>query len=209
MPHSGPRTEKDNLIRRHTRSSAVGTVTGGVFTRTSGRAQRPDFRRYPDSGGQGPEADLGGTGTEPNPQIHTLTPNTVSAAAGPITVTVDGFAFRPSSVVEINQIAQTTTYVSGTRLTISFNPTVAATVQFTVRDGEGESNSVPFVVGAIAGDPAPDASWTKPNIVQWLRDRGVDMSPGAEGHFTKDELLAIVSAYLEEDDETLATLLGQ
>lgn len=171
--------------------------------------QRPDFRRYPDSGGQGPEANLGGVGTEPNPQINLLTPNTVSAAAGPITVTVDGFGFRPSSVVEINGVAQATTYVNGTRLTISYNPTVAATVQFTVRDGLGESNSVPFIVGAVQEDPAPDATWTKFNIVQWLRDHGVDLAPAAEANFTKDELLEIVAAYLSEDDETLATLLGQ
>lgn len=91
----------------------------------------------------------------PDPQITTLTPNTVSAAAGPTTVTVTGTNFDEDSVVEINQAAQTTTYVSPTSLTVSYDPTVAGTVQFTVRNtSDEESNSVPFVVGALAATQA-------------------------------------------------------
>jgi hypothetical protein len=83
-----------------------------------------------------------------DPHISTLTPNTVAASAGPVTVTVTGTNFSAASVVEVNQAAQVTAYVSPTVLTISYDPTVAATVMFTVRDGAQESNSVPFVVTA-------------------------------------------------------------
>jgi hypothetical protein len=85
----------------------------------------------------------------PDPQITTLTPNTGSAAAGPITVTVTGTDFDASSVVEIQQVAQPTTYVSATQLTVSYDPTAAGTVMFTVRRGSQESNSVPFVATAL------------------------------------------------------------
>lgn len=90
---------------------------------------------------------------EPNPRITSLSPNTGSAAAGAIVVTVNGQNFTAASVVEINQAAQATTFVSATRLTVSYDPTAAGAVEFTVRDGEGESNSVTFTVGAEVFDP--------------------------------------------------------
>ena len=90
-----------------------------------------------------------------DPHIDTLSPSTVSAAAGPTTVTVAGTNFEAGSVVEINQAAQTTTFVSPTSLTVSYDPSVAGTVGFTVRNpNDEESNSVPFVVGALAGTQA-------------------------------------------------------
>lgn len=91
---------------------------------------------------------------EPDPRITALTPNTMGAAGGAATITVTGSGFTPTSVVEINQAAQTTTYVSATSLTVSYNPSVAGPVSFTVREGEGESNSFPFNVSALSEEPA-------------------------------------------------------
>lgn len=91
-----------------------------------------------------------------DPHIDTLTPNTVSAAGGAATITVTGTRFEPTSVIEIDQVAVPTTYVSATSLTTSFNPNTAGTVTFTVRNTSGEeSNSVPFTVGALAADEEP------------------------------------------------------
>jgi hypothetical protein len=99
-----------------------------------------------------PPSVLGGG---PDPSITTLTPSTVSAAAGPTTITVAGTNFEAASIVEVNQVAQSTTYVSPTSLTISYDPSTVGTVQFTVRNpNDEESNSVPFVVGALAGTQA-------------------------------------------------------
>lgn len=87
----------------------------------------------------------------PDPDITALAPNTGSAAGGAITVTVTGTGFEPTSVIEIDQIAAPTTFVSATELTTSFDPTTAGTVTFTVRNTSGkESNSSPFTVGAAA-----------------------------------------------------------
>jgi hypothetical protein len=98
----------------------------------------------------------GGGGGPLDPQITTLAPNTGSAAAGPITVTVTGSNFESGSVIEIDQVAQATTFVSATSLTTSYDPTVAGTVLFTVRNvNDEESNSVPFIVGAAAEEEPP------------------------------------------------------
>jgi IPT/TIG domain len=88
----------------------------------------------------------------PDPHITTLVPSTASAAGGPVTVQVNGTDFLPTAVVEINQAAQPTTYVSATRLTVSYDPSAAATAQFTVRQDPHESNSVAFTVTALAAE---------------------------------------------------------
>lgn len=113
----------------------------------------PLLRRVLDTYDASYPPDILGGG--PDPSITTLTPSTVSAAAGPTTVTVAGTNFAAGSVVEINQAAQATTFVSATSLTVSYDPSVAGTVQFTVRNpNDEESNSVPFVVGALADTQA-------------------------------------------------------
>ena len=92
--------------------------------------------------------------TGPDPSITTLAPTTGSAAAGPITITVTGTNFVSSSVVEVDQAPLPTTYVSGTSLTTSYDPTAAGTHLFTVRNpNDEESNSVSFVVAAEAQEP--------------------------------------------------------
>lgn len=104
----------------------------------------------------------------PDPNITSLTPNTVSAAAGATTITVTGSNFAAGSVVEINQAAQPTTYVSPTSLTVSYDPTVAGTVTFTVRNvNNEESNSVPFTVGALGGFASVEAEPGEPEPVEY------------------------------------------
>lgn len=86
-----------------------------------------------------------------DPRISSLAPNTASASAGPTTVTVNGSNFEADSVVEIDGVAQTTTFVSASRLTVSYDPSTAGTFVFTVRNASNlESNDSPFVVTAIA-----------------------------------------------------------
>src|SRR3954470_14582674 len=102
----------------------------------------------------------------PDPHIDTLSPTSGSAAGGAFVVTVTGTDFEPSSVIEINQVAVPTTYVSATQVTTSFDPTVVGTVQFTVRNTSGqESNSVPFTVGALTA--ANVASRTTAEVKTW------------------------------------------
>lgn len=101
----------------------------------------------------------------PPPVVTTLTPNTVSAAAGPTTITVAGTGFVASSTIRVDGIAVPTVYVSATSLTTSYDPTAAGTTQFTVANGAAISNAVPFTVGAIVDDPA---AYRVPDIKSWV-----------------------------------------
>jgi hypothetical protein len=103
----------------------------------------------------------------PDPHISSLVPNSGSAAAGPILVTVNGTDFEAGSEIEIAQQARPTTFVSATQLTTSYDPTVAGTVNFTVRNPSGEeSNSVPFTVGALVADDV--SAMTVPDVEAFI-----------------------------------------
>jgi hypothetical protein len=105
-----------------------------------------DLARYYD---QSYPPSLWGGGAAVDPHIDTLAPNTGSAAAGPIAVTVTGTNFEAGSVIEVDQVALPTTFVSATSLTTSYDPATAGTKLFTVRNpNDEESNSVPFTVAA-------------------------------------------------------------
>ena len=106
----------------------------------------------------------------PDPSITSLNPNTGSAAAGPIAVTVTGTDFDASSVVEINQQAQPTTYVNATTLTVNYDPPTAGAVLFTVRRGNQESNSVPFNVTAAAEEPNSETEPTTDYVAMPVAD---------------------------------------
>jgi hypothetical protein len=70
-------------------------------------------------------------------------------------------------------------------------------------------NPVPPPVEPLP-DPEPDptSSWTKVEIIAWLVAKGVIVNEGAASHFTKAELLDIVEAYLNDDQDTVDELIG-
>jgi len=81
-----------------------------------------------------------------DPSIASITPDT-AVVGGEATVTVTGTNFRDDSVVEVDQVAVSTVYVSDTELTATFNdPGAAITESVTVRNptSEMESNTVEF-----------------------------------------------------------------
>jgi hypothetical protein len=132
-----------------------------------------------------------------DPQISALSPNTVSAAAAATVVTVTGTNFVSGSVIEINQVAVPTTFVSATSLTTSYDPSVAGTVAFSVRNPNGEeSNSVGFTVTAstVVSDPA---AYTIDEIKEWVDDHAADA----------DEVLAAENARGGDARSTLVTWL--
>jgi len=53
--------------------------------------------------------------------------------------------------------------------------------------------------GTEVDEDTPTSSWTKPLIIDWLVDRGVVVNANAANRFTKDELLDMVAAYLNDD----------
>ena len=81
-----------------------------------------------------------------DPSVASLTPAT-AVVGGEATVTVTGTNFRDTSVVEVDQAAVPTTYVSPTELTATVaDPGAAGTASVTVRNptSQMESNTVDF-----------------------------------------------------------------
>jgi hypothetical protein len=106
-----------------------------------------------------------------DPAITTLAPNTVAASAGPTLITVTGTNFVSGSVIEIDQVAQPTTFVSATTLTTNYDPTVAGSPVFTVRNpNEEESNSVTFTVTAAAAQAFDPGDHTIPEVEAYIEE---------------------------------------
>ena len=107
--------------------------------------QRRDWRGYPDDGV--PWGQTGWAVGAITPTLTSIAPTTVAAAAAAITVTATGTNFTPNSTIQIGGQTVPTTYVSATSLTTSYDPNIASTVQFTVRNPDGKSTvQKPFVV---------------------------------------------------------------
>ena len=69
-------------------------------------------------GGGGSNNSGGGGGNPPaTPAISSISPTSVIAGAGPVTLTVNGTNFLSTSTVEVNGQSETTTFVSATQLT--------------------------------------------------------------------------------------------
>lgn len=88
-----------------------------------------------------------------DPHIDSLDPAT-AVVGSDVSVTVTGSHFTAESVAEANQSAVTTTYVSGSELTVTLvDPGAAATVGVTVRNptAEQESNTADFTWTDEAG----------------------------------------------------------
>lgn len=172
-----PPTKK--MGRKQRRGSKSNPVT---------KVQWANWLDYPGSGGPG-AAD---------PHINSIAPSSIAATASATTITVTGSAFLEGSVIEFDNVAVPTTWVSLTSVTTSFDPTVAKAINVTVRSPNGEeSNIVVLTVTATAGDPT--STWLKADIITWLKDRGVVVDEVAANQFTKAELLDIVAAYLNGD----------
>lgn len=116
------------------------------------------YQSYPPS--------LWGGGAVVDPSITTLVPNT--GTVGTLaTVQVNGSDFAADSVVEVDQVPATSTvFVSSSRLTATFTPASAGTVQVTVRNAnDEESNSVAFTVSAAELQASPDDSFEQSSII--------------------------------------------
>jgi IPT/TIG domain len=110
------------------------------------------------------EHDSGGIA---DPHITALVPNTLPASAGSTLITINGSDFLDGAVVEVAQQARPTTFVSGSKLTIMYDPLAAGTVNFTVRNPNAEeSNSYPFYIsGGATGDGDPDITTVTPSTL--------------------------------------------
>lgn len=107
----------------------------------------------------------------PLPRLTALSPDSVTAGGAAFTLTVTGTNFVSDSVVRVNGIARTTTFVNSTQVTAQLTAAdiatvgVAAITVFTPAPGGGESNSLnlnitqaPNPVPAIASLTPPTAT---------------------------------------------------
>ena len=69
------------------------------------------------SGSVGSGGSGGGGNTTPPPTISSISPTSVSAGSNALTLTVSGSGFLSTSVVQVNSISESTTFVSSTELT--------------------------------------------------------------------------------------------
>jgi hypothetical protein len=140
--------------------------------------------------------------TTPVPTVTTLTPNTKVINTGEFTVVVAGTNFQRWSQVIWNGDPRPTVYTSATSLTVTAPAVISAgVVPVKVSSGGAAvSNSVNFTFTAVVVDDVPDATWVKPDIVNWLADHGVTLSTSALNQLTKAELLELVQGVLSPDD---------
>ena len=94
----------------------------------------------------------------PDPTIVSLAPSTAVEGSGSTVITVTGTNFQADSVVEADQAALPTTFVSATSLTATYVVGTEGTVRFTVRNGGSggeESNGSDFTVTTAEEEPEP------------------------------------------------------
>lgn len=83
-----------------------------------------------------------------DPGISSLSP-AAGVVGVQVTVRVLGSNFEAGSVIEVDQVAVPTTYVSASELTATVTPAAAGTKRITVRNpNDEESNGVDFTVTA-------------------------------------------------------------
>ena len=109
--------------------------------------------------------------SNPVPTITGLSPNSVIAGAAAQTLTVNGTNFIASSVVNFNNTARTTTYVSATQLTIQLtagDQSTPGSYDVTVTNptpGGGTSAVSTFTVSPVPNNPVPTITSLSPSSV--------------------------------------------
>src|SRR5438445_1359047 len=107
------------------------------------------------------------------PVLTSLTPASVVAGTGAVTVHVGGSGFTPASVVQVNGTARPTTYVSATELTFGLsalevgtaNTSYSVTVVTPAPGGLGEGTASAHTLGMVAQPAAPTGTRVRPTTV--------------------------------------------
>jgi hypothetical protein len=83
-----------------------------------------------------------GGGTPPLPTVTSISPTSVVAGSGPVTLTVNGAGFLSTTVIEVNQVAESTAFVSSTQVTATIAASqLAIGAQLSVIAFNGTQNS--------------------------------------------------------------------
>lgn len=91
----------------------------------------------------------------PAPTLASAAPPTLSAAAGPTTITLTGTNFVNGAKARVDGADQTTTFISATSVSFSYDPSAAGTVQLSVRNPDGQTTAnLAYVVATLQADPS-------------------------------------------------------
>ena len=127
-------------------------VTAAILVGDVASAGTPSVTVTNPAPGGGPSNAVTFAVNNPQPNLTSMTPNTVSAGSAGFTITVNGSGFINSSVVQWNGNVRTTTFVSTTQLTAAITAAdvqTASSVNVSVRNpapGGGNSLSLQFSV---------------------------------------------------------------
>lgn len=136
-----------------------------------------------------------------------VAPNTFPVNT-PTLVTITGTGFIPACTVWFgSELNIPITFVSPTSIKATLNASAPGNPYLGGVERNGAySNDFAINVTATADDPT--SSWLKADILNWLVTKGVIVDASAAEHFTKAELLEIVAAYLNDDQDAVDGLLG-
>jgi hypothetical protein len=144
------------------------TTTTLVSTHTRGALEEATRDGQEHSSWHRNDMPTGGTPPGPAPTLASAAPPTLSAAAAATVVTLTGTNFVSGSKARVGGVDQTTTFISATSVSFSYDPTAAATVQLSVKNPDGQvSPNLAYVVATVAADPSLA---TIDEIKQWVDD---------------------------------------
>jgi hypothetical protein len=138
---------QSNRITTFVSSSQLQVALTAADLASSGNAQIEVVNPAP---GGGTSSPIAFTINNPVPQINSLSPASVTVGGTPPTLTVSGAGFSSSSVVQVNGVARSTTYVNSSALTATLTTSDVAspgTEQVTVYTGPpGGGTSAPVAL---------------------------------------------------------------
>lgn len=106
------------------------------------------------------------TSNTPSPTVTSITPPSINAGSGNLTLTVNGTNFTSTSIVEVNGTQETTTYASSTKLTATVPANqLASGAQFPVFVLNGSTSSTATPVDLEVDNPAPVIQSVSPTTV--------------------------------------------
>jgi trimeric autotransporter adhesin len=130
-------------------SLGVGTIAGGC-------------------GGGSTSGNGGGQQTAPPPVVSSISPAKATAGSGPLMLTVTGSGFLSTSVVNVNNVAEATTYVDSTKLTAGAPASQLASgaeLAVTVSNGSVSSSGNGTPITLEIDNPAPTVASVSPSTL--------------------------------------------
>jgi YVTN family beta-propeller protein len=150
-------------------ATSLTAVVTPTLIATAGSASVTVVNPTPGGGTSGAQTfTINAATNNPAPTLATISPNSATAGAAGLTMTLTGTGFVSTSVVKWNATQLTTSFVSATSMTATVPATLiasagsASVTVFSPTPGGGTSSAVTFTINA-ANNPAPTLTMISPN----------------------------------------------